>query len=670
MVDKSISVAITAQDKFSDVIAKYQKGLSKQSRETNNFSQKLKGSFLGAGNSLSKFQGLAKSSLGMLTRFAPALAPLGAALSIKEMSASTLEWGKNIRQMSVQSKALGVPLNRLNALSEAAETMGGSGDSVKSAISDISNKQFDAIHGLNPEATLMFKQFGIGIDELKTKRPDEIFEKISARLRDIKDESKQATASQIVFGGAAQGLLPTLQKSQDFYDKAVQASEKNFELTKGQQDTLTDLADTADQLSAQTKAIGLQMATWAAPGLKTALDWMSKLEKASSRAFTDKNDEHVLGASYLPKSVTSAIIDARKRNRIQEEKGKQESTVNPWNDIKSGFIPKAGAWLWNEGTSLLAGSAEAATIQGKKGNSLEQKRTELDQGEKAVQKDRKSKSSHFEIKKGVKKASQQAIGLVQSFPAEKTLYENKVSNAEETNKYKTPQENFKKLLDRGEKQNQIDETPYRSDVDIFPSHFKNQQKNAQIGFRNPNAVKVWNSLKSHGYSDIETAGMMSSSSAESNFNPKIVNSSGMQGIFQWNKARQKEFESLHHKKIVDAPIEEQVDFADYELKHHPYLGLKQLREAKTAKEAAYLFPRRFERPDSNWDDPKEANTRSMTGEDWLNAARDQPQEVKLIIDVNHNKSGEPVLSVKPVSSSLKISSIKQLQAMAPGTDVV
>ena len=106
-----------------------------------------------------------------------------------------------------------------------------------------------------------------------------------------------------------------------------------------------------------------------------------------------------------------------------------------------------------------------------------------------------------------------------------------------------------------------------------------------------------------GFTDYQTAGIVGNLDVESGgFDPDVL--SGKRrgdkgraiGVAQWRKARQEDFKVLYGKPIENATYEEQLAFITHELTQgKEQRAGKALRNAKTAKEAAEIIDRMYER---------------------------------------------------------------------------
>jgi hypothetical protein len=133
-------------------------------------------------------------------------------------------------------------------------------------------------------------------------------------------------------------------------------------------------------------------------------------------------------------------------------------------------------------------------------------------------------------------------------------------------------------------------------------------------------------LKQMGWTQEQASGLAANFWKESLFNPAAVGDNGhAYGIAQWHEDRQAEFKKLFGIDIRKSTLDQQLQFADYELRH----GKEQkagnaLMAASSAQEAGGIVSRLYERP---------ADSREEFSRGQMAAAIDQ----KLHVDVHlHN----------------------------------
>ena len=109
-----------------------------------------------------------------------------------------------------ESKKIGVSTTTFQELQYAAKQSGGSIQDVGKAFKALSLRQQDAIRG-NKEYTEAFARYGVTVDELKAKKPQELFALISKQVEDGVNKANELADVQRLLGKSGTELLPTMQ---------------------------------------------------------------------------------------------------------------------------------------------------------------------------------------------------------------------------------------------------------------------------------------------------------------------------------------------------------------------------------------------------------------------------------------------------------------------------
>ena len=109
-----------------------------------------------------------------------------------------------------ESKKIGVSTTTFQELDYAARQSGGSIQDVGKAFKALSIRQQDAIRG-NKEYTESFARYGVTVDELKAKKPQELFALISKQVEGGVNKANELADVQRLLGKSGTELLPTMQ---------------------------------------------------------------------------------------------------------------------------------------------------------------------------------------------------------------------------------------------------------------------------------------------------------------------------------------------------------------------------------------------------------------------------------------------------------------------------
>lgn len=131
--------------------------------------------------------------------------------------------------------------------------------------------------------------------------------------------------------------------------------------------------------------------------------------------------------------------------------------------------------------------------------------------------------------------------------------------------------------------------------------------------------KIIASLVDKGWSQAQATGLAANFKAESDFNPAAVGDGGKAyGIGQWHPDRQAEFAKVFGRSIKGSTIEDQLAFADYELrKGNERRAGTLLASAKDPMQAASIVTHHYERPADKVGD---AAKRSKIAASWAGIA--------------------------------------------------
>jgi hypothetical protein len=132
---------------------------------------------------------------------------------------------------------------------------------------------------------------------------------------------------------------------------------------------------------------------------------------------------------------------------------------------------------------------------------------------------------------------------------------------------------------------------------------------------------------SKGWTKEQAAGIVANLKAESAMNPSAVGDGGRAyGLAQWHPDRQANFKKWAGKDIRESTAEEQMGFVNYELRYGKESKAgRRLQETKTAREAAEIFSKYYERPK---DERGEMIKRGNMAEQIIRPSKLEPQKGK------------------------------------------
>lgn len=143
---------------------------------------------------------------------------LGATTALVGIVKKTAEAGDEIQKMSQRT---GLSATALSELKHAAELSGTSLDGIENSVRRMQKSILDLERGLSTQ-TEAFGMLNLSIEDLQNLSPEEQFNKITAALADVEDESRKAALAQQIFGRSGTELLPMLSQGADGLEKMRQ----------------------------------------------------------------------------------------------------------------------------------------------------------------------------------------------------------------------------------------------------------------------------------------------------------------------------------------------------------------------------------------------------------------------------------------------------------------
>jgi len=159
----------------------------------------------------------AASSLEAFENVGRLVAPLGAITGgasiagILELAHRWAELGSEIEHTATRA---GMSAGKLSALQGAARLAGSSAEGLSSGMKTLNDNLFNAAAGRAPEAVMAFSYLGISVKDMTghVKSATDALPEVADKIAAIKNPTMQAQIATMMFGGAAEDLLPFLRK--------------------------------------------------------------------------------------------------------------------------------------------------------------------------------------------------------------------------------------------------------------------------------------------------------------------------------------------------------------------------------------------------------------------------------------------------------------------------
>lgn len=218
-----------------------------------------------------------------LSQIVPVLGGLTGAASLAGIYKLASAWGQFGTNLRTAANSMGMAPGRLMAMQNAARLSGGSADAMSSALAGLSQTRWEAAHGFAPEAIVQFKALGISLQELQHMKPDEMFDRVAKRIRAIRDPAAKVIAATQIFGGAAQGLMPILQQTEEQYRANVKEAERLGVMNRAGADAADRLRHAQTGLTEAVEGFGYSLAQAVEPGITDIVSLMRDLIAANGR---------------------------------------------------------------------------------------------------------------------------------------------------------------------------------------------------------------------------------------------------------------------------------------------------------------------------------------------------------------------------------------------------
>ena len=185
--------------------------------------------------------GLVKGSLGVLGAGFIASMTFDA---IKSKIEGAIESAAGLQQLSERTGATVEALSGLVAVAKLSDT---GMDDLATGLQKLSKSVVDAENG-GKKAVGTFEAIGLSVEDLKDKKPEEVFKSIADRMALYEDGVEKTTAMQNLFGKSGANLIPVMN------DLAL-IQEYQVKVTKEQAEAADELDKNEKKLSASTNAL-------------------------------------------------------------------------------------------------------------------------------------------------------------------------------------------------------------------------------------------------------------------------------------------------------------------------------------------------------------------------------------------------------------------------------
>lgn len=683
--NSSISLSIGAQDRFSKTLNALEGRINKMTAPVKRFQNNVSRlSNFGPAQLARGMERVGRTATGAarsLGSIVPVLGTITGAASIAGVYRLSSAWARFGQQLGITSRTIGVAPQRLQAMQGAARIAGGTAEGMTSALQGLAQTKFNIRAGLDPAALAQFQQFGVTLSDIQRLAPDQLFDKVLSKLRQIKDPVAQAAAATKIFGGGASAVIPILQQSSGAYQRNLALSERYGVLNERGIKSATDLAESQSRLELAVRGFGNSLAESVAPILTPIVNKMSEWIAANRqwiatdiagrvqslvRWFSDGGWDRI--------TKWASDFAARTERIVQAVGGWKTAAVGAAAAVALLFAAPLLAGLAGTLLALIKIRKELRGI-GKDGDSLGGRGRKGGGwlGKLAGAGMLYDAANNFSENGKSKSLDQYGRDFVSDTP----LVGDVVGNLWDATRPGGSVENGVKSLfgvkhggaaDKGINWLFGDKLTNRA---YDPNEGYNQRiysaLHKKVSGSNPQARAIQSALQRNGFNGNQIAGIIANWSQESSLNPSANNGSHA-GLAQWDRDRQAQFQRRYGHAITAGSVDEQVDFFSTDLKKHKAAEAA-LAAARSPEEAAFAVGRHYEIPGvTDATLRPDVNARAHAATDWAQAlagpASAPPQRVEITI-AHHNAPAGASVRVAKSSPGVAVTGVRTHQAMDP-----
>ena len=239
----------------------------------------------GAKDALNGMEGLSAGTVAAMGAAAAAIA--AASKAVQELGQITLDVAAQVDEYLSQSAITGVPTEMLQAWDYAAPLIDTDAETIKGAMTKITQAMGDAADG-NEAAAAKFAELGVSIQDSVTgglRSAEGVFYDVIDALGQVENQTQRDAAAMDLMGKSAQELNPLINagsKALKEYGEAANAA--GYILDEQQIKKLGEVDDEYQKLQLQIEATKKQLAAEFAPAAKEAMELFNDVVKKAGDA--------------------------------------------------------------------------------------------------------------------------------------------------------------------------------------------------------------------------------------------------------------------------------------------------------------------------------------------------------------------------------------------------
>lgn len=277
-----ISVSITAVDRSTSVIQKFNARIEKMQAPVKNMQRSLnRFAQLSGLNRLSEgFGRVQTSATGVFRVFgqiAPILSGITGAVTVAGISRLATSWANFGSNLQTTSQRLGMSTSALQTWQNGARLTGVSAESLTSRMKSLQDNMWNAVGGRAPEVMATFQQLHISMQNMdgSLRNTSEVLPEIADRIASIRNPTAQAAVATKLLGGAGEALLPFLRDGSAGMEKYRRMAQRYGVINEAGASAANRLRQAQTELTLSVEGFGNSVAQAVEPVLTPVTEAMS-----------------------------------------------------------------------------------------------------------------------------------------------------------------------------------------------------------------------------------------------------------------------------------------------------------------------------------------------------------------------------------------------------------
>ena len=275
----SVFTRIIGEDRASEVFRRVggaAKGLLSPLKSVNEALDKPNASALGrVGSAFDRVAGKARSGLGAISAWLPALGALGSVASLAGLISMTRKSSDGYDGLAMAAQKLGATKGDLSVWRYGAKLANVESEALEKGLVKLNKTMYDAATGKNKDVALLFRQMGIGLVDSrgKVKGVSNSLEDIAEAFKNTENPATQTAMAIALFGRTGADLIPFLSKGRAGIAELRAELTRYSGLTDEHRSSFERLDTAYKQLDKAGGGLASRLSAAVAPGLSAVVEW-------------------------------------------------------------------------------------------------------------------------------------------------------------------------------------------------------------------------------------------------------------------------------------------------------------------------------------------------------------------------------------------------------------